>query len=207
MSTLLLPIETNHLRLRPFERSDCEAVARYHTLPNVQRYVERQTRYADDVAAAVGIMRNQVEIHRPGDALTLAMERKGDKALLGQVSLKWADATAGQGEVRFVIAPSYSGQGYLTEALRAMFDLAFDHFRVHRLMARCDGRCHHSIKLLQNLGMRLEAHYREHALFQGEWDEELHFALLDREWLRDSKVLDMPLQRKVAWPSYGSPAA
>ena len=207
MSTLLLPIETNHLRLRPFERSDCEAVARYHTLPNVQRYVERQTRYADDVAAAVGIMRNQVEIHRPGDALTLAMERKGDKALLGQVSLKWADATAGQGEVRFVIAPAYSGQGYLTEALRAMFDLAFDHFRVHRLMARCDGRCHHSIKLLQNLGMRLEAHYREHALFQGEWDEELHFALLDREWLRDSKVLDMPLQRKVAWPSYGSPAA
>jgi len=74
-------------------------------------------------------------------------------------------------------------------------------------MVRCDGRCHHSIKLLQNLGMRLEAHYREHALFQGEWDEELHFALLEREWLRDSKGLDMPLQRKVAGPSYGSPAA
>ncbi|UXN72481.1 GNAT family N-acetyltransferase [Devosia sp. A8/3-2] len=41
---------------------------------------------------------------------------------------------------------------------------------------------------MQNMGMRLEAHYREHALFRGEWDEELHFAMLDREWNRPSKV-------------------
>jgi len=193
-----LPIETSHLRLRPFERGDCDAVARYHTLPSVQRYVERPTRYADDVAAAVGIMRNQTELHRPGDILALAMVRKGDAALIGQVSLKWSDATASQGEVRFIIDPAFSGQGYLTEALTALFDLAFTHFRVHRLMVRCDGRSHHSIKLMQKLGMRLEAHYREHALFQGEWDEELHFALLNREWQRGSGVLDMRVREKVA---------
>ncbi len=198
MSVMSLPIETSHLRLRPFERGDCDAVARYHTLPSVQRYVERPTRYADDVAAAVGVMRNQTELHRPGDILALAMVRKGDAALIGQVSLKWSDATASQGEVRFIIDPAFSGQGYLTEALTALFDLAFTHFRVHRLMVRCDGRSHHSIKLMQKLGMRLEAHYREHALFQGEWDEELHFALLDREWQRGNSVLDMRVREKVA---------
>lgn len=198
MSVMSLPIETNHLRLRPFERGDCEAVARYHTLPSVQRYVERPTRYADDVAAAVGVMRSQTELHRPGDVLALAMVRKGDAALIGQVSLKWSDATASQGEVKFVIDPAFSGQGYLTEALTALFDLAFTHFRVHRLMVRCDGRSHHSVKLMQKLGMRLEAHYREHALFQGEWDEELHFALLNREWQRGTGVLDMRVREKVA---------
>jgi RimJ/RimL family protein N-acetyltransferase len=45
--------------------------------------------------------------------------------------------------------------------------------------------------------MRLEAHYREHALFQGEWDEELHFAVLDREWSRGSKVREIT-RHKVA---------
>lgn len=198
MSSVHLPIETAHLRLRPFERGDWEAVGRYHLLPSVQRYVERPTRYPEDVAAAIGVMRNQVELHRPGDALTLAMERKGDCRVLGQVSLKWSDATSGQGEMRFAIDPAHSGQGYLTEALTAMFDLAFGQFRVHRLMVRCDGRSHHSIKLMQKLGMRLEAHYREHALFQGEWDEELHFAILDREWRPDRKVVEMPLRGKVA---------
>jgi RimJ/RimL family protein N-acetyltransferase len=45
--------------------------------------------------------------------------------------------------------------------------------------------------------MRLEAHYREHALFQGEWDEELHFAILDREWRRSAKIADLS-KHKVA---------
>lgn len=198
MSAMQLPIETSHLLLRPFERADVEAVARYHTLPVVQRYLERPTRYREDVAAAVELMRNQVVLHRPGDTLSLAVVRKGDRALVGQVHLKWSDATASQGEVRFAIDPAQSGRGYLTEALRAMFDLAFDHFRVHRLLVRCDGKCHHSVKLMQKLGMRLEAHYREHALFQGEWDEELHFAILDREWRPDNTVLELPLRDKVA---------
>jgi RimJ/RimL family protein N-acetyltransferase len=86
----------------------------------------------------------------------------------------------------------------MTEALSAIFDLAFDQFRIHRLMVRCDGRSHHSIKLMQSLGMRLEAHYREHALFQGEWDEELHFAILDREWRPNAKVVDFRPRGRVA---------
>ena len=198
MSSLRLPIETASLLLRPFERGDIDAVRRYHLLPSVQRYVDRPTRYDEDVAAAVATMRRQVELHRPGDTLTLAVVRKGDRALVGQVSLKWSDATAGQGELRFAIDPAESGKGYLTEALSALIDLAFDHFHIHRLMVRCDGRSHHSIKLMQKLGLRLEAHYREHALFQGEWDEELHFAILDREWRANAKVVEMPMRGRVA---------
>jgi RimJ/RimL family protein N-acetyltransferase len=185
-----LPLETDRLILRSFERGDVDAVAAYHSLPSSQRYAVRQSRYSADVAEVVGAMRNQVSLQRPGDTLALAMVRKGDNTLIGQVQLQWSDATAGQGEVRFLINPAFAGQGFLSEALSRIFDLAFDQFRIHRLMIRCDGRSHHSIKLMQTLGMRLEAHYREHALFQGEWDEELHFAILDREWRPSTKVVD-----------------
>ena len=143
-------------------------------------------------------MRSHVSLQRPGDTITLAMVRKGDQQVIGQISLHWSDATSGQGEVRFIINPAYSGQGYVREAISAMLNVAFEHFRIHRVFARCDGHSHHSIKLLQQLGMRLEAHYREHALFQGEWDEELHFAILDREWQRSAKVRELPPRHRVA---------
>lgn len=198
MSTLNLPIETDRLILRPFERGDVEALATYHALPSVQRYVFSRCRDRAEVAEALTIMRGHVALQRPGDTLTLAMIRKGDRQLIGHVSLHWSDATAGQGEVRFVINPAYSGNGFAREAVSAMFDLAFEHFRIHRVFARSDGRNHHSIKLMQQLGMRLEAHYREHALFQGEWDEELHFAILDREWQHSTKVEDLPSRHRVA---------
>ncbi|HLV82845.1 MAG TPA: GNAT family protein [Devosia sp.] len=193
-----LPIDTDRLVLRRFERSDLSALCEYHVLPAMQRYTLGRTRDRDEVAGALGIMRGQISLQRPGDTLTLAMIRKDDEKLLGHVSLHWTDCTAGQGEFRFLINPVHSGNGFVREALTALFDLAFGHYRIHRLMARCDGRNHNSIKLLQQMGLRLEAHYREHALFQGEWDEELHFAILDREWQRSSKVEDLPPRHRVA---------
>ena len=198
MPSLILPIETDRLILRSFERGDVEALKAYHALPSMQRYAFSRTRDHDEVAGALELMRGHVSLQRPGDTLTLAMIRKGDEQLIGHVALQWSDATAGQGEIHFLINPGYSGQGYTGEALAALFDLAFTHFHIHRVFARCDGRSHHSIKLLQKLGMRLEAHYREHALFQGEWDEELHFAILDREWQRSPAVKDLPPRHRVA---------
>lgn len=198
MSSLSLPIETDRLLLRTFERGDVDGLNAYHVLPSVQRYVFSRTRDKSEVAGALNVMRSHVSLQRPGDTLTLAMVRKGDHQLVGHVSLHWSDATAGQGEVRFLVNPAHAGHGYVSEALSALFDLAFDHFRIHRIFCRSDGRNHHSIKLMQRLGMRLEAHYREHALFQGEWDEELHFAILDREWQRSSKVKELPPRHRVA---------
>ena len=198
MSAKSSPIETDRLILRSFERQDIEPLSDYHVLPAVQRYAFTRTRDRDQVADVLKIMSGHVNLQRAGDTITLAMIRKSDRQLLGHVSLHWTDSTASQGEVRFIINPVYSGLGFTREALSALFDLAFERFHIHRLVVRSDGRNHHSIKLMQAMGMRLEAHYREHALFQGEWDEELHFAILDREWLRSTKVRDLPPRHRVA---------
>ena len=78
-----------------------------------------------------------------------------------------------------------------------MLGMGFDDYKLHRIFAITAGKNEPSAKLLKHLGMWLEAHYREHALFQGEWDEELHFAVLDREWSRGSKVREIT-RHKVA---------
>jgi RimJ/RimL family protein N-acetyltransferase len=137
-------------------------------------------------------MGRQRRFNRPGDVVSLAMIRRSDAQLVGQVSLRWTDATASQAEIRFVINPAFRGEGYCTEAVRTVLDMGFDQLGLHRIFARCGGKNRGSAQMLRVLGMRLEAHYREHALFQGEWDEELHFAILDREWQRDGKVKELP---------------
>jgi RimJ/RimL family protein N-acetyltransferase len=125
----------------------------------------------------------------------LAVERKSDNQVVGHVSLRWHDATAAQAELKFGFNPIYKRQGYAAEALKAALTLGFDEFDFHRIFARCDAKSQASARLLKNLGLRLEAHYREHALFQGEWDEELHFAVLDREWQRDARISEFHIHR------------
>jgi RimJ/RimL family protein N-acetyltransferase len=187
-----LPIETERLQLRGFQKSDLDAMMSYHALPEVQRYLDLKARDRVEVKAALDAMVKQNRLTRPGEAIHFAVTRKADGILIGQTSLRWTDATAGQAELRFVFSPFHRKQGYATEAVSGVIDYGFSNFGFHRIFARCAGSNQPSIRLLNGIGMRLEAHYREHALFQGEWDEELHFALLDREWRRSSKVKEFP---------------
>jgi len=191
MATLDLPIETERLNLRSFERSDLDQLSLFYALPEAQRYLDWKARDKADVRAALDAMCAQTRLTRPGDTLCLAIERRSDEALVGMVSLKWTDATASQAELRFLFNPAHRRQGYPIEALRQTLDLSFEELGFHRVFARCGAKSQSSVKLLKDLGMRLEAHYREHALFQGEWDEELHFAILDREWVRGTKVKEL----------------
>jgi RimJ/RimL family protein N-acetyltransferase len=196
MATDLI-LKTERLILRPFERYDLEDVLAYYSLPEVQRYLDWKARDTSEAKAAFEAMRKQKRLTRPGEILTLAVVRKADGAVMGHVALRWTDATAGQGEIRFAMAPTYRRRGYAIEAVKAVIGLAFGEYRLHRIFAVTAGNNEASAQLLKGLGMRLEAHYREHALFQGEWDEELHFAVLSREWQRSGKVQELS-RHKVA---------
>lgn len=186
-----LPIATDRLTLRGFNPGDLDHLQNYYTLPEAQRYIDGRARDRAEVKAALETMCGQRRLTRPGDTLTLAVTRQTDDALVGQVSLKWTDATASQAELRFLFDPAYRRYSYASEAVKAALDLAFEDIGFHRTFVRCGARSQSTVRLLKALGMRLEAHYREHALFQGEWDEELHFAILDREWLRGTKVKEL----------------
>ncbi len=192
-----LTLKTDRLTLRTFERSDLDDVLSYYSLPEVQRYLDWKARDKSEATTAFEAMRRQKRLTRPGEILTLGIVRKLDGAVMGHVSLRWTDATAGQGEIRFAVAPIYRRHGYCREAVSAVMDLAFNEYRLHRIFAVTAGNNEASARLLRALGMRLEAHYREHALFQGEWDEELHFAILSREWKRSEKIHELA-RRKVA---------
>ena len=192
-----LTFKTERLLLRPFDKSDLQEVLGYYSVPDIQRYLDWKARDKTEAKSAFEALRKQTRLSRPGEVLTLAVVRKSDGKVIGHVSLRYTDATAAQGEVRFAIAPIYRNKGYGTEAVKAVLTLGFEQFKFHRIYARTAGKNEASAKLLKDLGMRLEAHYREHALFQGEWDEELHFAILDREWQRGSKVREIS-RHKVA---------
>ncbi|MEO6014691.1 MAG: GNAT family protein [Devosia sp.] len=192
-----LTIKTDRLILRPFERSDLDQVLSYYSLPDVQRYLDWKARDKIEAKSAFEMMRKQTRLTRPGDIITLAIVRKTDGIVMGHVSLRWTDATAAQGEIRFALAPVFRRHGYASEAAKAAITIGFTDYRLHRIYAITSGKNEPSARLLKAMGMRLEAHYREHALFQGEWDEELHFAILDREWQRGAKVREIS-RHKVA---------
>lgn len=184
------PLRTERLLLRPFTRGDVDAVYAYRRREDVARYLFDVALSRDECALAVQQRIGQVAFEAEGDKIVLAVELAANAALIGEMSLIWRSVDARQAEVGWIFDPDYQGQGYATEAANAMLDLAFGPGDMHRVAARCDVRNEASWRLMERLGMRREAHFREHGLFKGRWDEEFIYALLASEWraLRAEKL-------------------
>lgn len=177
------PIRTERLILRPFTRGDVDAVYAYRRREDVARYLFDVALSREECALAVQQRIGQVALEGDGDKVILAAELSQTGSVIGEVSLILRSADARQGETGWIFDPEYHGRGYATEAAMAMLDLAFGPGDLHRVAARCDVRNGASWRLMERLGMRREAHFREHALFKGAWDEEFIYAMLRREWL------------------------
>lgn len=176
------PLMTDRLILRPFIRGDVDAVFSYRSRPDVAEFLFDAPMNHEECAEAVRARASQTAFSTEGDKILLAVERQEDHRLIGEVSLIWRSAVDAQAEIGYILHPDAHGRGYAAEAGRALLDFGFRTVGLHRIYARCDARNIASAKVMQRLGMREEAHFREHTQVKGRWDEELICAVLDREW-------------------------
>ena len=76
----------------------------------------------------------------------------------------------------------FLNRGYGTEALRLWINYLFDNSTVHRIGAATWSFNPRAIALLNKVGFTHEGTERELALWQGQWQNRLHFGMLRSEW-------------------------
>ncbi|MBP5727776.1 MAG: GNAT family N-acetyltransferase, partial [Clostridia bacterium] len=90
-------------------------------------------------------------------------------------------------EVGYIDNKNYQQKGYAAEALSAVIAQAFRE-GAHRIYAECDPRNVPSWKLLEKVGLRREAYFRQNIWFRRDenggpvWKDTLVYAILKNEW-------------------------
>jgi len=176
------PVETARLRLRPFTRGDVDAVFAYRGREDVARFLSDEPITRAECAEIVQQRVGQIFFAREGDRIVLGAELEESGLLVGEVSLIWRHADWQQGEIGYIFHPQVHGRGLATEAAQAMLALGFVSFGLHRISARCDARNTASARVMERLGMRREAHFRDLSRSKGRWDQEFVYAILAEEW-------------------------
>jgi RimJ/RimL family protein N-acetyltransferase len=181
------PLGTPRLLLRPFDPSDLEALHGIHGDEENARWLYNEARTLSETRALLGIKTEGRALRGEGQWLSAAVVLRTTGQLVGDVSLLWASAAHRQGELGFVFHRAHQGNGYATEAARPMLAFAFETLGLHRVAARLEPRNRGSARVLEKLGMRCEAHLVENEWVKGEWQSELVYAVLAREW-RDASA-------------------
>jgi RimJ/RimL family protein N-acetyltransferase len=180
--TAYLPITTARLTLRRYRDTDYDDLLKLQANDDVARFLLYDARTPEQVKEALAGRLADVALDTDGQALSLAVELTGTGQHLGEVTLFVNSAEHRTGEIGYVFHPGSAGHGYATEAAKELLRLGFEHFGRHRMIARLDARNTGSVKLLERLGMRREAHFVRNEFIKGEWTDELVYALLADEW-------------------------
>ncbi|AXR73395.1 MULTISPECIES: GNAT family N-acetyltransferase [Auritidibacter] len=174
------PIATSRLIIRPFTPADEDDMFDFESRDDVARYLFNEPRTREDNAEELAKRVTQAKLENDGDTLLLAVDYNG--TVIGYVLLTLLSRDNSQGEFGYVLHPEHQGKGLASEAAVEMLRLGFETLNLHRIIGRCDPRNDASARLMERLGLRKEAHFRELEIFKGEWGDELTFAMLKDEW-------------------------
>ena len=173
---------SKRLVIRRFASGDAEALAAYRTDGEVARYQDWECPYPISEARKFIASLYQLAPGTPGPWFQFAVSLSSSGTLLGDVALRTSRVEVGQAELGFTFASAHQGQGYATEAVRAVVQYAFGQLAIHRVFSRTDARNLRAQRLLERIGFRQDSEFRERTWFKGAWATDILYAQLESEW-------------------------
>ena len=174
-----MEIHTNRLTLRDYIETDLEDIHEYGSDPEVVRYMPfGPNTHEDSQNFLNGAIAKRKQ--KPRTDFALAVVLKSEGKLIGGCKIdKVSDIEAHLG---YILNRNYWGNGYATEAARAMVGFAFSELGAHRVYADCHPENAASIRVLEKVGMALEGRRRDYMIFHGEYSDTLLYSILEHEW-------------------------
>ncbi|HWL43468.1 MAG TPA: GNAT family N-acetyltransferase [Ilumatobacter sp.] len=178
-------LQTDRLSLRILARSDITEFVRYRNVAEVARFQQWTLPYTRDLAHALVDEMDRLDGPTPGEWLQIAVERRVDSQLVGDLAV-WLDDAGTTAMLGYTLAPEFQGHGYATEAVAALVEALFAGARrrppVHRISATLDPANGASARVLEACGFTYEGTARSAAFVRGEWSDDARFGLLRPDW-------------------------
>lgn len=176
-------IHSPRLLLRWLRPDDLEDFLEYRSDPAVLRYQSMSPMTREEAASFIKSQANKT-LGKVGGYQQIAIERKSGGKLIGDCALKLRAGEPRIAEIGYTINSRYQGQGYATEAVRALIGELFGALNVHKVAALVDVRNPASFRVLEKLGFRREAQLRKSYFdpIDGDWFDEYWYGLLREEW-------------------------
>ena len=173
-------LETNRLILRPIAIDDINEIFAYRSDKETNKYQGWIPETVEDVRVFVENI--ATEINLPETWFQFVIIEKLSSTIIGDLGIHFLDHENKQVELGCTLKKDSQRKAYAMEALGRVIDYVFTDLKKHRIVASIDPDNISSLRLLNRLGFRQEAHFVESMFIQGKWVDDVRFAMLESEW-------------------------
>lgn len=175
-------LDTERLVLKALAEPDVQALFAILSDPEVMRFWNtppmEKTSEAEELLARAAVASSQ------RTSLRWGIQPQTGTQIIGTCMLFHLNEQSSRAEIGYALGRAYWGQGFMQEALTAVFAYGFDERRLNleRIEAELDPRNTASVRALERLGFAREGVLRERWTVAGETSDSLIMGLLQREW-------------------------
>ncbi|BBC98534.1 N-acetyltransferase [Streptomyces rochei] len=178
-------LHTARLRLRAFEDADVDDLFALQSNAHILRYWDSPP--WTERSRAEKFIASCRRMEQEGTGARLAVDRVCDGAFIGWCTLNSWNPDFRSASLGYCYDDAAWGQGYATEAARALLDWAFDTLDLNRVQAEADTRNTASARVLEKLGFLREGTLREDCVVNGDVSDSWVYGLLRCEWQPSSE--------------------
>lgn len=175
-----LEINTERLQMRGISSGDAEALYKYRSDAETNQYQGWIPKTIDDAHQFLSKVAPEVNVYDTWFQFAIISKANGE--LIGDIGIHFFDVDRYQVEIGCTLSKDYHGKGFANEALKAMINYLFNDLNKQRITCSIDPLNQASIKMVERLGFRKEAHFKQSILIDGEWYDDVVYAILKDEW-------------------------
>ena len=170
--------QSHRLYFYSLRESDLHQIHQLHSFPEVAQY------------NTIGIPKNLAATQRALSARLDSCDnteqgwvlRNKNHQFVGEMGLKQAAPRFQKAEISYSIHPNFWNQGFASEAVERLLQLAFDTLHLHRVEAGVAVANAASIRVLEKVGMQREGCHRGILPLSSGWSDNFSYALLAKDF-------------------------
>jgi [ribosomal protein S5]-alanine N-acetyltransferase len=172
-------MESDRLVFRQFLKKDAKQFFKIRSHPEVMKFMDAIVLKSEDEALTlIKALLMEFKIKR---GITWAIVDKKENKLIGTFGFWRIVKNHCYAEIGFSLLPEYWGKGIMLEAFKTLMEYGFNVMNLHRFEANVNPSNSNSIKILEKVGFRKEAHFRENFFFNNTYIDSAIYCLLETD--------------------------
>ncbi|MBK6914169.1 MAG: GNAT family N-acetyltransferase [Ignavibacteriales bacterium] len=176
-------LESERLLFREFLLSDSKDLYLIESNDAVVRYMDKHK--MESINDSENYIRSCRESYKTENSIEWGIIEKSSNSFIGYFGF-WRIVKAHcRAEIGYSLNPGYWGKGYMTESLKTLLLYGFNKLKLHSIEANVNPKNKNSIKLLEGIGFKKEAYFRENFLFDDKFLDTITYSLLEK-YMKDT---------------------
>lgn len=173
-------LETKRLIIRPIRIEDKSELFEYRSDRETNKYQSWIPTTLSD--AETFIEKISKNINEPKTWFQFIIIEKESQKIIGDLGVHFFDNENKQAEIGCTLNKCFQNKGYATESIKSVIGFLFKELKKHRIITSIDPNNINSIRLVERIGFRKEAHFVESLFVNEKWVDDLIYAMIEKDW-------------------------